>query len=131
MITTREQKATEAELSVELAVEQSGLDITVKAGSFKVGGQDYTLAEDSTYTAQNVAERVYVCAYLAWDTVQEQVEVVVDEMPDSDPEAYDWDGDEEMLYAIYQVKIPESTASLDEVEVFANKTVPVSQEGGE
>jgi len=133
-INVREQKATESIHVVDMTVEQTGLDVTVKAGSFKVGGQDYTLVEDSVYTAQNVAERVYVNAYLVWDTVQEEVSVMVEEMPDSDPEAYEWNGSPyENLHCVYNIVIPASTSSLDAIDIDVHKTIPApsSQEGGE
>lgn len=116
-----------------LEVVQSGMDITVKAGSFKVEGADYSLGEDHVFTATERPERVDAIAWLVQRKSDDVVLVVVDELVFDDnagwPDHYDWtDSPYRKLKRIWHSNLPSNTTSLDDVGIYANK---VAEEGGE
>jgi len=111
----------------DLQVLQSGMDITVKAGSFRIKGQDFTLAEDEVFTA--VADATYdtaVVGYLCQDLNNGgQLALVVDEvLQDGADTPARWDSTAyKSLVPAFIVNVPAGATTLDDVVVTARKLV--------
>lgn len=66
---------------VQLPVEVEGLDLTVRAGTFRMDGKAYVLEEDEIYTiTPNETEKVSAFFYLVEMKNDQTVRVFVDEM---------------------------------------------------
>ena len=115
------QKANPLAHSIELAVEQSGLDITVKSGSFRYESVDYALGQDFTFTATQRPEKTDVIAFFAIRDSDGVVVVVVDENVYDETgwsESFEWDGSGyTRVCAIWNTNIPANTATLDDVNI--------------
>lgn len=129
----RERKCRDG--GVDLQVLQSGMDITVKAGSFRVRGEDFVLAEDEVFTA--VADATYetmVVGYICQDLGNGgQLVLAVDEVIRDGVDAPTrWDSDVyRVLHTAFSVSIPAAATTLDGVDVIARKLVDQNAPGEE
>lgn len=115
MIQVDTQRASAQDHSLALTVTQEGLVVTVEAGGFRYGGEDYTLAEDWTYTVTSDVEK-HVLGTLALDGGD--VVLGVEEMQADVPEAYNWRaGPYTPLHELFKLIVPEGATTLDAVVV--------------
>lgn len=117
----------------ELAVTQEGMNITVKAGTFRVKHEDFELTEDAVFAA--VADSTYqtnVVGYLAQDLGDGgAVVLVVDEvLLDGVDAPSRWDSAAyRVLHAAFMARVPAGATTLDAVPVYAmHLTQPVAAE---
>lgn len=122
-----EQSSNHLVHAIDLGVEQSGMSITLKAGSFKYNGVDYELVEDQVFEATERDDVTYIDARLCRDTTDNSIILIVDEMIDIGGEPgdrYEWHNSPyEVLWPMYVFKVPASTASLDAIEISAYRVV--------
>ena len=107
-----------------LAIQQSGLDITVKAGTFRVRRTDYELDEDAVFTATpNPDYTVRATGYIAQAVSDDDVVLVVDEVVEGDPPSR-WDNStHRLLCPIFVVDIPAAATDLDGTTIYARHLV--------
>jgi hypothetical protein len=99
-----------------LEVQQSGLDITVKSGSFRVRYTDYVLAEDATFSATSDPDyAVRATGYIAQAVADDEIVLVVDEVVmDDDARPSRWDNATyRLLCPIFVVDVPAAATDLD------------------
>lgn len=113
------QFAKPASVELALPVKQSGMAVTVEAGTFRINGVKHTLSENQTFTATERAEVAYIDARLV--EYEGEVFVLVDEaVADSgeDLETFDWEGSPyTVLWALFWFKVPAGTTTLDGVPI--------------
>jgi hypothetical protein len=112
--------------SIALTVEQAGMKMTVKAGSFTLDGEEKSLAEDEEYTVGQRAEDTTVAAFLVEDTSDGSYHVLVDEfIHDGIDEKYVFarGGQYKLIERIYDMEVPGGTTTLDDIDVRLKTTV--------
>lgn len=115
MIVTHKTKGNPDVHFFNLTVEQTGMTLTVKAGSFKMSGEDHTLTEDSEHT---VLAGKCTLGYLVKHKVSGDISVVVEETDDEDTEVYNWkQGEYDLLFSIFNVTTPVDAVTLDDVQI--------------
>jgi len=105
---------------VDLAVEQSGLTITVKAGACHVRHQDVELLEDQVFTAEPDAENsTNVVGFLVRHTSSGDIVVAVDETINNGVDLeYRWArSDYEALHEVFRCVVPVGASDLDDVDI--------------
>lgn len=105
---------------MDLEVVQSGLDITVRAGAFRIKGEDYKLADDAVFSAEpDDASATRVQGYLAKEVDGGAVVLVVDEiLLDSNDAPSRWEtAAYALLCPLFVADVPVGAASLDGVQV--------------
>jgi len=108
-----EQKANS--IALDLEVEQSGMVVTVKAGTFIIRGVEYSLESDQEFTASENPGDLFIDAKLCLD--DDTVMMIVDEI-EPDGRSYDWRGSPyEVLWPMFYMNVPANTTSLDDVDV--------------
>lgn len=116
---TIEQRSVDHEL--DLAVEAAGMDITVKAGSFKYQGADLELVEDAVFTVSTRSGSAWLDGYLVKEVATGDIGVLVDERVSDGVEldlAYEWEGSPyERLLRVFEMAIPSDTSSLSGLEL--------------
>lgn len=101
--------------SVVLVVEQSRMALTVKAGSFRISGQGYTLDEDFKCV---ISPGSHVMGYLVENKNTGDVSVVIEETNEADNDTYDWiSGEYNLLHSIFNVTVPSDVTTLDDVPI--------------
>lgn len=111
---------TESDDLVELDVSESGLDLTVAAGSFAVKGQSYDLAEDQQATVSpHATSPTWVAGYLAQHRESGEVALVVDEVVyGSGDEALDFGATEyELLHRLFTARVQAGAMNLSDIQV--------------
>lgn len=105
----------------------SGMQISVPAYTFKVGGADFELTESWDFTASTRPEETQVMAYLVRNIGSSDIEVLVDEIViDGSEVPYMFgDGAYEMLAKLWYAKIPGDSSDLGSQEIMAFRTLPV------
>jgi hypothetical protein len=108
----------------DLAVEVSGLTITVRNGAIRDSGEDRTLQNDQDFVvAPDSLEVLQVTGWLAIDTETSAVVVLVDEMLPGE-NRFDFESSSyRPLHALYGVLVPAGATSLDDVDVYVTKMV--------
>lgn len=114
-----------SDANINLAVSQSGLQISVAAGNFKVSGTDYTLDTQQDFTAQNQANDCLCVGYLKRDTATQAISVLVDEIVDDGVDEsiiFNDLVDTEILFKIFEVLVPANSTTLDGETITRIKT---------
>lgn len=112
---------------VDLLVEVSGLNITVKAGSMVIAGKPVVLSKDTVYKASTHAQLSWLRGFLVRERTTGNVTVLVDE--------YVVDGEDspfeflptcpyDPLYALYAAKVPSGTTDLANADFTLFRHVP-------
>jgi hypothetical protein len=101
--------------NVQLAVELSPTEITVRGGPFRVNGVDYVLAEDQVHELPKEDVLVSLAGHLVKDKKDGTIAVFVDEMRDNHIDvAYDWESSEdyEHLYNLFHANVVPGVADI-------------------
>lgn len=115
---------------VQLPVELSGLEVTIRAGTFRLDGKSYVLTEDESYVVTpNDDERVRAFFYLVEMKSDNSVRVFVDDMigdeapiPMVDPK------DMKVLHRFVSLVLPPQADSLeDDALVYVMRLIPEIQ----
>jgi len=138
-VTVHESRSQRASTLIGLSVEQSGMDITVKAGDFRWKHAVYTLAQDEVCEVEADAQHVKsVIGYLTRDTITKAIDILVDEvLHDGVDTAYDPKrGDEvpwEIIHNLFIARVPAGATSLDDATIKVYHIIDASEEdvGGE
>lgn len=113
--------------SVDLQVLQSGMDVTVKAGAFRVKGEDLTLTEDEIFSATaNATYDTSVVGYLCKDWGDgDKIVLVVDEvLRDGIDGSSRWDSAAyKAIHTIFTMDVPAGAVDLDGVDIRVRKIV--------
>ena len=104
--------------NIQLAVEQSGRQFVVKAGSFKHCGVDYTINEDVEI---DIEERDHACAVNAWlckEKTSGAIAMIVTEDCDGDLPT-DFTADDypyQALHLVFLVDVPAGSNPIDDLD---------------
>lgn len=116
--------------NVALDVQQNGMDIIVKSGSFRVRGIDFQVAEDITYTASsNQTYVVRAMGYMARSKEDDSIDLVVDEIVmDGFTKNSRWDNTRyELLCPLFWANIPISAVTLDDATIIVRHQKVVNE----
>lgn len=131
-LTITEVQASAEDHNINLDVQVDGMTITVKAGSFRVCGVDYQLAEDQEFeVTADAAELTGIEGWLVVDKASGLPVVFVEERVSSErgymfPDS----GPYKLLEGIFFAQIPPGTTDLKDVEIRVRRLVnppPVSR----
>lgn len=114
IVVTRQPTRQSISDDLDLVLETNGASITVKAGSFKIGGVEYQLAEDAQYTVTvpNAAYATTIFGYLVVpNTVPPgtTVSLLVDEIscdPTDVPYQFLSGGPHKLLATVFELQVP-------------------------
>ena len=105
----------------KILVEQSGMDLTVKAGVFTINGVEHELAADELFTATaDGASRTSVVGYLVEEVASGDVDLLVDEtlMNGEDTGyAFERGGPYKAIHRLFAMIVPAGVTTLDGVDV--------------
>lgn len=107
--------------SVLLEVVESGLNLSVDAGQFVVGGEQYSLTEPQEFTAiADVSFDTRITGYLVHDVAANAQVLLVDEvLLDNITQSYVFDGnDYRLIHRLFETTLPASATAFDEVLVY-------------
>lgn len=119
-VTVVKQRAAGGIHSVSLSVEQSGMDVSVKSGQFRVSGVDYEFTEDQDFSAEAAAEcDTIVTGYIAKDVSTGVLVLIVDEeVLDGEDVPFIFSGSGyDPIHRLFSLKVPAAATSLDGVDV--------------
>jgi len=115
-----EQKAKPTVHAIGLSVEQSGMTVTVKAGTFKMSGVDYEFTEDQDFVATaDPTDDTVVTGYLTREIATGNPVLVVDEeVLDGSDVPFNFQGSAyKLLHKFYQLRVPAGATDLDAVDI--------------
>lgn len=128
-LSTRSVRSDPLTNSVSLLVEQNGLNVTVRAGSFVIAGTSYELSQDQVYTHVSDSLKMWVSGCLAKNRATNVVQLFVDEVKDDGVDTHyrflDTDP-YELLHRLFNVEIPANTPSLNSLDVQVTPVVALS-----
>ena len=105
---------------IDLAVELLGLQVTVKAGSFQLGGVAKQLAADQAFSIVNRSDPAWAIAYLVESESDQSIGLLVDDFVsdgvDTPFRFYPGCG-YKCLMRMISIEVPPNTASLDGANV--------------
>lgn len=104
--------------SVNLAVTQSGMDITVAAGPFVCGGASYTLALEEKQTIPTSDDDYHVWGYLVLDKPASKGALLLDRFKVGSS-GFDFSGQTryKCLHGLFYVLVPAGATTLDNKNV--------------
>lgn len=123
-----EVQAPPAQNAVDLTITQTGMTITVEAGSFTIASVGYTLATDQNFIATaDPTNDTVACGYLVKEISTGDIELMVDEVVmDGVDTPFDLDdGTYQLLHNLFAIKVPTGVANLDTETMEATKIVPL------
>lgn len=112
---------------LDLTVEVSGMDITVKAGAFKAAGGEHELLEDVVFIATNRVENAWLDGYLVKAKDDGEIGLLIDErLSDgvTSDDAYQWEGGPyEQIIRVFEIHVPGGSSSLETLELQVNRVL--------
>jgi len=110
---------------VDLPVSLAGMEFRVGPGAFKVGGEDYELAEEQVYTVEgSESEPVFVSGYLVKKVSDGSVALLVDERVFGE-ESYRFEASApyQLLHLLVRASVPAGVTDLNDAEVTVAKVL--------
>ena len=116
-----------AQDSQALEIEQSGMVLTLKAGTLKIAGEDLTIEEDFTHTVDsNPDHPTELIGYLVKNKSDGALNFLVDEIVDDgvdEPYKFPPDGPYDLVCPLFDIKMLQGVSTLDDATAIIYRTV--------
>jgi hypothetical protein len=125
-------------LLVDVSVSVDGLTVDTEEATVRWGDDDYSLGSFSSDVTPDATDPTLVCGYLVYDTVAEEMAVLIDEVVADDVDVpYEFSGSPyTVITTLFSFTLPAEATSLDGVDIAvckieeaAKPDLQVAQEG--
>jgi hypothetical protein len=106
-------------LLVDVPVSVDGLTVDTEEATVRWGDDDYSLGSFSSDVTPDATDPTFVCGYLVYDTVSEEMAVLIDEVVADDVDVpYEFSGSPyTVITTLFSFTLPAEATSLDGVDI--------------